>query len=106
MADKTSGQGGAVGGGKAGDAVLAELFKRRQEQLAKLKKHDQKIRERQRALSQQERKERNRLLMLWGIAHYADVEMHPERRAEAMATLNRGITGEKDRAFLKAKGWL
>jgi hypothetical protein len=85
------------------DPVLAALLKQRAEQLAKL---DAKISDRKRKQKSQSRKVRNRVLMLTGIAHHAEAELHPEKRKDITALLDRGITSEKDRAFLKAEGWL
>lgn len=100
MATKKSGTGnGAV----MNDPVLAELLKRRAETLESI---DSKIRERRKTLSGKSRKAENRLKILIGVAYLADAELHPEKRAEITATLNRAITDDKNRAFLKSLGWL
>jgi hypothetical protein len=54
----------------------------------------------------QERKEDTRLKVLVGAAILSDVMHHPETRAGVQAVLNRAIIAERDREFLKVKGWL
>jgi hypothetical protein len=52
------------------------------------------------------RKEDTRLKVLVGAAFVTDVGVHPETRAGVLAVLDRAIIAERDREFLKAKGWL
>lgn len=52
------------------------------------------------------RKDDTRLKILVGAAILADLSLHPETRAELKAVLQRAITAQRDREFLKAKGWL
>jgi len=52
------------------------------------------------------RKEDTRLKVLVGAAILADISLHPESRAGIKAVLHRAITADRDRQFLKAKGWL
>jgi len=54
----------------------------------------------------QERKEDTRLKVLVGAAILSDVMHHPETRAGVQAVLNRAIIAERDREFLKVKGWI
>jgi hypothetical protein len=52
------------------------------------------------------RKEDTRLKVLIGAAHLADAQQHEETRRGVMAVLERAITAQHDREFLKQKGWL
>jgi hypothetical protein len=52
------------------------------------------------------RKEDTRLKVLVGAAMLADVARHPEARAGIQAVLQRAITADRDREFLRDKGWL
>jgi hypothetical protein len=51
------------------------------------------------------RKEETLEKVLIGAAFLADIKQHPETRAGVAAVLQRAITAERDREFLKAKGW-
>jgi len=52
------------------------------------------------------RKDDTRLKVLIGAAHIADAEVHEETRSAVKQVLERAITAERDREFLKEKGWL
>jgi hypothetical protein len=65
-----------------------------------------RIAEEEGKLKSKTRKEDTRLKILVGAAFLNDVEHHPETRASVLAVLERGITIDRDREFLKAKGWL
>ena len=53
-----------------------------------------------------EQKEAARLTVLVGSAFLADVQKTPAIKTVVSEVLQRGIQQEKDREFLKAKGWL
>lgn len=53
-----------------------------------------------------ERKEDTRLKVIMGAALLADSALHPETAAFVSAVLTRAVKAERDREFLKAKGWL
>jgi len=57
-------------------------------------------------LAAQSRKDDTRLKILIGAAFLADLDKHNAQRAYIEATLRRAITKDKDRDFLKARGWL
>jgi len=65
-----------------------------------------RIAEEEAKLKSKTRKEDTRLKILVGAAFINDAEHHPETRASVSAVLERGITIDRDREFLKAKGWL
>ena len=65
-----------------------------------------RITEEEAKLKAKTRKEDTRLKILVGAAFLNDVEHHPETRAGVLAVLERGITIDRDREFLKTKGWL
>jgi hypothetical protein len=65
-----------------------------------------RIAEEETRLKSKTRKEDTRLKILFGAAFLNDVEQHPETRAAILEVLERGITIDRDREFLKAKGWL
>jgi hypothetical protein len=54
----------------------------------------------------QARKDDTRLKVIIGAAFLADAGHHEEIRAGIKAVLERAITAERDREFLKQKGWL
>jgi hypothetical protein len=54
----------------------------------------------------QARKEDTRLKVLIGAGMLADAETHPESQRVIRLVLARAITAERDREFLKSKGWL
>jgi len=78
--------------------------------LEALQKHREQIQarivEEEAKLKAKIRKDDTRLKILVGAAFLNDVEVHPETRAAVLAVLERGITIERDREFIKAKGWL
>jgi hypothetical protein len=53
-----------------------------------------------------QRKEDTRLKVLVGAGILADITKHPETRGGIETVLRRAITAERDREFLKAKGWI
>ncbi len=65
-----------------------------------------RISEEEAKLKAKTRKEETRLKILVGAAFLNDVEHHPETRATVLAVLERGITIDRDREFLKTKGLL
>jgi hypothetical protein len=81
------------------DAKLEALRKRQREIAARIAavESSQKARA---------RKEDTRLKVLVGAAILADVARNPETRAGVEAVLQRAITAERDREFLKLKNWL
>jgi hypothetical protein len=78
---------------------LEALQKQRDEIQAKIAEVEAK-------LKSKTRKEETRLKILVGAAFLNDVEHHPETRAAVLAVLERGISIDRDREFLKTKGWL
>jgi hypothetical protein len=78
---------------------LEALQKKREQIQARIAEEEAK-------LKSNTRKEDTRLKILLGAAFLNDVEHHPETRAAILAILERGITIDRDREFLKAKGWL
>jgi len=54
----------------------------------------------------QARKDDTRLKILVGAGMLADAELHPQLQGQIRQVLSRSITAERDRDFLKAKGWL
>ena len=78
---------------------IEALRKREAEIRAKIAEEETKRRKR-------EEKDQSRIKLLVGGAFLADVEKNPDTRAGVVAVLDRAITNEKDRAFLKAQGWL
>lgn len=93
----------ASNNGAKEDPVLAALLKQRAETVAKL---DAKINQRKHFQNRQTRKDRNRVFVLTGIALHTEADQHPEQRKDITALLDRAITKDTDRAFLKAQGWL
>lgn len=83
----------------AGNDKIEALRKREAEIRAKIAAEETKRRKR-------EEKEESRVKLLVGGAFLADVEKNPDTRAGVVAVIDRAITNEKDRAFLKAQGWL
>jgi len=83
----------------AGNDKIEALRKREAEIRAKIAAEETKRRKR-------EEKEQSRVKLLVGGAFLADIEKTPDTRAGVVAVLDRAITNEKDRAFLKAQGWL
>jgi hypothetical protein len=65
-----------------------------------------KIAEEQAKKRKREEKEETRLTILVGSAFLADVQKTPAIKTVVSEVLQRGIQQEKDREFLKAKGWL
>jgi len=65
-----------------------------------------RITEEEAKLKAKTRKEDTRLKILVGAAFLNDIEHHPETRATVLAVLERGITIDRDREFLKTKGLL
>jgi len=55
---------------------------------------------------EQTRKDDTRLKVLIGAAHIADAEVHEETQSAVKRVLERAITADRDREFLKEKGWL
>lgn len=53
-----------------------------------------------------QRKEDTRLKVLVGAGILADIAKHPETRGGIEAVLRRAIIAERDREFLKSKGWI
>jgi muramidase (phage lysozyme) len=53
-----------------------------------------------------QRKEDTRLKVLVGAGILADISKHPEARVAIETVLRRAITAERDREFLKSKGWI
>jgi muramidase (phage lysozyme) len=53
-----------------------------------------------------QRKEDTRLKVLVGAGILADTTKHPETRGGIETVLRRAITADRDREFLKAKGWI
>lgn len=53
-----------------------------------------------------QRKEDTRLKVLVGAGILADIAKHPEARGGIETVLRRAITAERDRDFLKSKGWI
>lgn len=80
------------------------------DRLTALKKRQEQIHAQIAALEakakEQNRKEDTRLKILVGAAVMADAALHPETAAFVETVLQRAITAERDRAFLKDKGWL
>ena len=83
----------------AGNDKIEALRKREADIRAKIAAEETKRRKR-------EEKDLNRVKLLVGGAFLADIEKTPDTRAGVVAVLDRAITNEKDRAFLKAQGWL
>ena len=83
----------------AGNDKIEALRKREAEIRAKIAAEETKRRKR-------EEKEESRVKLLVGGAFLADVEKNPDTRAGVVAVIDRAITNEKNRAFLKAQGWL
>jgi predicted phage tail protein len=52
-----------------------------------------------------QRKEDTRLKIIIGAALMADAALHPDTAAFLAAVLRRAVTAERDREFLKRKGW-
>lgn len=77
-----------------------EALRKRQAQLAA------QIAQAERTEKAKSRKEDTRLKVLVGAGILADIALHPETRAGVQAVLDRAITAERDREFLKVKGWL
>ena len=75
-----------------------------------LQKRKEQIEKQLAAIDQREkgkaRKEDTRLKVLIGAAYLNDTEKHPETRGGVIEVLKRGITTDRDREFLKSKGWL
>jgi hypothetical protein len=57
-------------------------------------------------LKYQARKDDTRLKVLVGAALLSDVAHRPETRQGLVSVLNRAIVADRDREFLKMKGWL
>lgn len=53
-----------------------------------------------------ERKEDTRLKVLIGAAVLADSKLNPQTHALAQEVVQRAIVSERDRDFLRRKGWL
>jgi muramidase (phage lysozyme) len=53
-----------------------------------------------------QRKEDTRLKVLVGAGILADIAKHPETRGAVENVLRRAITADRDRDFLKSKGWI
>ena len=53
----------------------------------------------------QERKDDNHEKIIIGAAIIADMRVHPEIRAAILESLNRAITQDRHREFLKRRGW-
>jgi hypothetical protein len=87
------------GGGLMVNKKLETLQKQREQIQARIAEVEAK-------LKSKSRKEDTRLKILVGAAFLNDVEHHPETRAGVLAVLERGITIDRDREFLKTKGWL
>ena len=83
----------------AGNDKIEALRKREADIRAKIAAEETKRRKR-------EEKELSRVKLLVGGAFLADIEKNSDTRAGVVAVLDRAITNEKDRAFLKAQGWL
>lgn len=83
----------------AGNDKLEALRKRKEQLQAQIAAQEAK--EKAKA-----RKEDTRLKVIVGAAILADVNLHPETRAGVAAVLERAITAQRDREFLKSKGWL
>jgi hypothetical protein len=98
MAEKKSGNGKPA----IDDPLIAELEKQKKQLLETINK---KITERKQKLQGQARKDDNYEKVLIGVAYLADAAIHPEKRQEISATLDRAITEERPREFLKKRGW-
>jgi muramidase (phage lysozyme) len=53
-----------------------------------------------------QRKEDTRLKVLVGAGILADIAKHPETRGAIETVLRRAIIADRDRLFLKSKGWI
>lgn len=67
---------------------------------------DERMKRLEGQLAAKARKEETRVKVLLGAAFLADLTKHPEIRPFIERTLNRAIVNDKDRDFLKGKGWL
>jgi muramidase (phage lysozyme) len=85
---------------------MKEHTKHLENLLKKREAFDLKIKAVNSQLKETERREDTRLKVLLGAAVLTDVAHHPETRAGIASAVNRAITAEKDREFLKSKGWL
>lgn len=78
--------------------------------LAALRKKEAELKAKIAAIEAQEnakrRKEDTRVKVLIGAAFVTDIEKNPDTRADVLKVIDRAITAEKDRAFLKSQGWL
>lgn len=73
------------------------------QQADQLKARIAKIEARQAA---QARKEDTRLKVVVGAALLADAKLNPATADSIRSVLARAVTAQRDRVFLKAKGWL
>lgn len=78
---------------------LATLRERQSRLLARISKLENQEK-------RQARKEDTRLKILIGAGLLADAQLHKESVGLIRLVLARAITAERDREFLKAKGWL
>jgi hypothetical protein len=94
------------------DPFNEEVTKRapRNARLETLQKKAEELRQRIADVEAQEnakrRKEDTRLKVIVGAALLANAAIHPETRAGIAEVLNRAVTAQRDREFLKGKGWL
>ncbi len=81
-----------------------------QEKLDALKEKKARLQEQINAMEarqkDKERKEDTRLKVLIGAAMLADARINPSTVEQVRRVLQRGITSERDRAFLESKGWI
>jgi hypothetical protein len=78
---------------------LATLRERQARLLARISKLENQEKK-------QARREDTRLKILVGAGMLADAEFHPETLGLIRLVLGRAITAERDREFLRSKGWL
>lgn len=86
------------------------MTKTSNEKLEALKKREAQLKAKITALQAREaaqaRKEDTRLKVLVGAALLADANLHAETLNLLRAVLPRAVVAQRDRDFLKAKGWL
>jgi hypothetical protein len=77
-----------------------EALRRRESELKK------RIAQEEQKGKKQERKDDTHEKVLIGAAFLADMKIHPETRAAVEVVLKRAIITERNREFLKSRGWL
>lgn len=87
---------------------LRELAERDKRIAAELQKHDQATAALSDLLTQQKaqnRKARNRELMILGASVISECESNPEARRAITKLINKHISRNSDREFIRSRGW-